>query len=217
METFKVGIIDDDHSKVTQLMIRFEDRNQNCEDSYKQYKLQPIEINASRSQEEIIHKIIAEKIDAMIIDYDLSSFSTSTNNGIKISKNILANFIEYPIFVITAYEDRLFKNEIFNAYQIFDFDKYLNDNNTANFVHSRLIEQILKLKRQKKEWEEELLALQIQAGKSVEVDSRILELDNLIEKSIDGKSSLPPKLREELSSNKLEELIEKVDKVLERD
>lgn len=42
----------------------------------------------------------------------------------------------------------------------------------------------------------------------------MIELDNRIERSIDGKSALPSKLKNDLYTNKLDELLKKADELL---
>ena len=176
-----------------------------------------IPIDVEQDCEQIIEEIITSHFDGIIIDYDFTSFAKTPNNGVKIAHQINKKISEYPLFILTAYEKQLFDNEMFDAYQIYNYDNYLNNVNATKEFHSRLIEQILKSRKQKHLWEVELKTLLKSAGTSLEVDSRILELDNKLEKSLDKECALDPKLKEDLSSSKLVELIEKIDKVLEKD
>ncbi len=50
---------------------------------------------------------------------------------------------------------------------------------------------------------------------SAAIDERILLLDSFIENSIDGTSTLPQKLKQELDdSNRIQSLIDKIDKII---
>ena len=158
--------------------------------------------------------LIENKCDAIIIDYNLSSYSTTIKNGIDIA-NIIQNTKElFPLFILTAYEDSLFRYEVFNAHQIYNSNNYLNNIEYRKEFHLRLIEQILMSRKQRQQWEDELKKLIPDAGKSVEIDAKILELDSNIENSIDKTCALNHKLKESISSNKLVELLHKVDEII---
>ena len=221
METLNIAILDDDKTKISRIKTKFVQQNdQNTEiynDNYTNYILNLIPIDVEQDCEQIIEEIITSHFDGIIIDYDFTSFAKTPNNGVKIAHQINKKISEYPLFILTAYEKQLFDNEMFDAYQIYNYDNYLNNVNATKEFHSRLIEQILKSRKQKHLWEVELKTLLKSAGTSLEVDSRILELDNKLEKSLDKECALDPKLKEDLSSSKLVELIEKIDKVLEKD
>lgn len=221
METLNIAILDDDKTKISRIKTKFVQQNdQNTEiynDNYANYILNLIPIDVEQDCEQIIEEIITSHFDGIIIDYDFTSFAKTPNNGVKIAHQINKKISEYPLFILTAYEKQLFDNEMFDAYQIYNYDNYLNNVNATKEFHSRLIEQILKSRKQKHLWEVELKTLLKSAGTSLEVDSRILELDNKLEKSLDKECALDPKLKEDLSSSKLVELIEKIDKVLEKD
>lgn len=221
METLNIAILDDDETKISRIKTKFIQQNdKNTEiynDNYSDYNLNLIPIDVEQSCEQIVEEIMANNFDGIIIDYDFTSFAKTPNNGVKIANQINKKVSEYPLFILTAYEKQLFDNELFDAYQIYNYDNYLNNINATREFHSRLIEQILKSRKQKHLWETELKSLLKKAGTSVEIDSRILELDNKLEKSLDKECALDSKLKEDLSSNKLVELLQKIDKVLEED
>lgn len=221
METLNIAILDDDETKISRIKTKFVQQNdKNTEiynDNYSNYILNLIPINVEQSCEQIVEEIITNNFDGIIIDYDFTSFAKTPNNGVKIANQINKKVEEYPLFILTAYEKQLFDNEMFDAYQIYNYDNYLNNVKATREFHSRLIEQILKSRKQKHLWDTELKSLLKKAGTSIEIDSRILELDNKLEKSLDKECALNPKLKEDLSSSKLVELMEKIDKVLEED
>lgn len=217
-EVLKIGVLDDDASKISQIMHNFKIRNKAEKAKYLNYELKLFELSPENTDEEIIDILVDNQIDGVIIDYDLSSFGLrGQNNGVNLAQKIKSRFCEYPIFILTAYEDRLFGNELFDAYQIYNFCRYITEDEEVIEFHSRLIEQILKSRKQIEQWEKELIEILPKRGQSVDVDSRILELDHKIEKSLDGETALPFKLKEDLSSNKLVELLNKVDDILKED
>ena len=163
METLNIAILDDDKTKISRIKTKFVQQNdQNTEiynDNYANYILNLIPIDVEQDCEQIIEEIITSHFDGIIIDYDFTSFAKTPNNGVKIAHQINKKISEYPLFILTAYEKQLFDNEMFDAYQIYNYDNYLNNVNATKEFHSRLIEQILKSRKQKHLWEVELKTL----------------------------------------------------------
>lgn len=219
-EMFKIGIIDDDSSKITQIMIRlmqgFSEATPEKREKYLNYELNPIEIDIKKDLQDMIKEVINLKIDCVLVDYKLSSYKNVNYTGIEFAKSLGQVLYEFPIFILTSYEDDLFSNEVFNAYQVFDLARYLKEPSERVELNYKIIEQILKWKKQKEQWEHELESLLPLAGTSEEIDSRLLELDSKLEKSINGDYALPEKIKRDLSTNKLNELLDKIDEILER-
>lgn len=221
METFNIAIMDDNKSKINNLEVLFMQQSdkttQIYDEKYSNYELQLCPINVEKSSNEVIEEITKYRFDAIIIDYDFTSFAKTSNNGIMIAKDIQKKFSEYPLFILTAYEDRLFKNEIFDAYQVYSYDNYINNASVAREFHSHIIEQILKSRKQLEIWETELKSL-LKIPKNdlnSEILSKIIELDSKIENSIDGISSIPLQTKKDLCSGNLVELLKKADSLLE--
>ena len=122
MEIFNIAILDDNKSKINTIEVLFMQQNDKStnlyDERYANYQLKLIPIDVEKSYDEIISEIIQNKFDAIIVDYDFSSFAKTTNNGVYAAKKIQEKFSEFPLFILTAYEERLFKNEVFDAYQI---------------------------------------------------------------------------------------------------
>ena len=221
METFNIAILDDSKSKIDTIKVLFMQHSDKAtdlyNDRYSNYNLRLLPISVEKSCDEIIDEITRTKFDAIIIDYQLDSFAKTTNNGIVIATKIKEKFSEYPLFILTAYEESLFKNEVFDAYQVYNYENYTNNLTATKEFHSHIIEQILKSRKQLDIWENELLSsLEIPDGKRTsDIVSRIIDLDSKIEKSIDGTSCLSEKTKSDLSSSKLDELLKQADKLLE--
>lgn len=221
METFNIAILDDSKSKIDTIKVLFMQQSDKAtdlyDDRYSNYNLQLLPISVEKSCDEIIEEITNIKFDAIIIDYQLDSFAKTSNNGIAIATQIKEKFSEYPLFILTAYEESLFKNEVFDAYQVYNYENYTNNLTATKEFHSHIIEQILKSRKQLEIWECELLSLlKIPEGKRTsDIVSRMIDLDSKIEKSIDGTSCLSTKAKIDLSTNKLDELLKHADKLLE--
>lgn len=218
MKVLKIGILDDDRSKVTQIMNCLikgvEGANKEKIAKYQEFKLEPIEIEIKDNISDLIDSVIENKVDCMIVDYKLSSFGVINFNGIQFAEELFNTLYDFPIFILTSYEDDLFFNEVYDAYKIFDFGRYLLEDSERIELNFKIIEQVCKARKQISLWEDELLALISKKGESEEIDSRIIELDTKIEKSLNGKLYFSKKKKLDWN-NKLEELITKLDKIIE--
>lgn len=218
-QKLRIGIVDDDPSKVTQIITRMimgiSEITPEKQDKYLHYELEPYEIKIKKDLKDMVDEVVNMKLDCVLVDYKLSSYEVVSYTGIEFAKLLDDTIYDFPIFVLTSYEDDLFKNEIFNAYQVFDFARYLDEKLERIELHFKIIEQILKTTKQKEQWEREVKRLLPLAGTSEEIDSRLLELDTKIERSINGTHALPDKIKRDLNENKINELLFKMDKILD--
>ncbi|GLC79908.1 response regulator [Lacrimispora brassicae] len=220
-QKFKIGILDDDSSKVTQIMSKLifgmADASPEKKLKYDNFEFEPYEIKVRSDIQSMINEVFEQKLDCILVDYKLSSYEIVDFTGIEFAKYLEDTLYDFPIFILTSYEDDLFANEIYNAYQVFDFDRYLSEPSERIELNFKIVEQILKSIKQKEQWEYEIAQLLPLAGTSQEIDSRIMELDTKLEKSINGKYSIPEKVKKDLSTNKLNELLAKLDKILDKE
>lgn len=219
MIELKIGIIDDDCSKITMIMTQLLCINNYPEGEkkkkYENFTFIPIAIDLKNTLEEMLEEIIEKKVDALLIDYKLSSQKNVSYTGVSLAKEIENTMEGFPIFILTAYEDDLYTQEVFNAYQIVDASDYFNNDNKTLEINMKIIEQILKHKKEFEIWEEELKSLLSRKGESAEIDSKILELNRKLEGSINKKGLLPEKIIKELSSEKIDEFILKINKIID--
>ena len=146
MKVIKVGIIDDDGSKVTQMMAYLlygmKDASKQKADRYSNVRFEVLEIPLSADMNDIAEYIIDEKIDALLIDYNLASYATVPYTGVQLARYIQERFMEFPLFILTSYEDELYEQEVFDVYQIFDFERYLSEPQERVELHYKLIQQV---------------------------------------------------------------------------
>lgn len=220
---YRIGIIDDDDSKITQLLfyldMGWEDNSGSLiKEKYKNVKLVPEEIPLESTIDEMVDKISSGTFDALIIDFKLSSKKNISYSGISLAQAIDRKLREYPIFILTSYQDDLYSKECFDVYQVFDFERYIKDIDERIEINSKIVEQIKKYKTTLNKWKEELASLILLAGTNATIDDRILELDSLIENSLDGTSALPLQVKKALSdSMRIQTIIDKIDKVIKEE
>lgn len=220
---YSVGIIDDDKTKITQLIAYLQngwndDEGKLLNEKYADVILAPIVLDLQNDIQSMINIIVHEKLDALIIDFKLSSQANISYNGVTLAQKIDKRLAGYPIFILTSYEDDLYNSENFDAYQVFDFARYISEPKERIEINSKIVQQIKKYYTTIESWRAELNSLIPKAGKSAEIDSRIIELDSLLERSIDGSSALPKSTKVQLiNTNKIQELIDKIDKLISGD
>jgi len=218
-EKLKIGILDDDESKVTQIMCKLDEGFINAEpgkvNKYSKFELMPFELTVEENIEDVTKKIIELNLDCVLVDYKLSSYETVDYTGVEVVKHLLEVLFDFPVFILTSHEDDLFNKEIFNAYQVFDFARYIGEKNERIELNSKIIEQILKYRNQQDAWKKEIKKLIPVAGRSSEIDERIFELDPYLERSIDGHSRIPDKIKRELSNDKMSQLLFKLDELID--
>ena len=98
---------------------------------------------------------------------------------------------------------------------MYNFERYMNDEQERIEINIKIVEQYIKRKRQIDEWKSQLEELLPQQGESKEIDAKILDLDSKIEMSLDGEHAIPKDLKEKLSGSNFEMLMSKLDTLLQ--
>lgn len=219
-EQYRIGIIDDDPSKITQMitMIRLccdDEDGQPLKEKYASYELNPVELALAETTDDMVERIIEAGVDAVIIDYKLSSQQSISYSGVSLAKELNLRLWGFPIFVLTTYQDDLFDHELFDSYLVFDFDRYIGDDKERIEFNSKLIEQIKKYRIEMANCKAELESLLPKAGESASIDARILELDSQLERSIYGNAAISLPIKKDFTAEKINELISKIDSLIE--
>ena len=115
---YRIGIIDDDPSKITQMitMIRLccnDEDGQPLKEKYVSYELNPVELTLAETVDDMIECIIEARVDAVIIDYKLSSQQPISYSGVFLAKELSLQLWGFPIFVLTTYQVDLFEHDLF--------------------------------------------------------------------------------------------------------
>lgn len=219
-EQYRIGIIDDDPSKITQMitMLRLccdDEDGQPLKEKYASYELQPVELALAETTDDMVERVLEAGVDAVIIDYKLSSQQSISYSGVSLAKALNLRLWGFPIFVLTTYQDDLFDHELFDSYLVFDFDRYIGDDQERIEFNSKLIEQIKKYRIEMENCKSELEGLLLRAGESASIDARILELDSQLERSIYGNAAISLPIKKDFTAEKINELISKIDSLIE--
>lgn len=218
----KVGIIDDDETKRTQIMSLLRDgiegKSAEVVDKYSSFELVPEELDIQPDVDDIIDEIIERDIDVLLVDYQLSSYNSNVSfTGVRIAEEIESKYLDFPTFVLTSFEDELYKQELFDPCKVFDVDRYMHDDNERSELNKKLIEQYLKRGKKIENAKAELNKLLKDEGTSQKIDNRILELDEFLERSLDGEKFITKEQKKRISDDRFDEMISLLRKIVEEE
>lgn len=178
------------------------------------------------SLEGMIEKILDIAPDAVIVDFMLNEIKEMVHynvpyNGVELIEALLAMRQDYPCFVMTSFDDDAIKS-IADVNKVYIKDilhgKEKETNAKANFLE-RIESQISHYKTRITTAEkrlEELIDLRKSGKATMDDEKEIIDLDDYLEKSLDKKSSIPEEYKALSNTKKLEEILTKVDELLEK-
>lgn len=177
-----------------------------------------------KTEDEMIQAIDDERPDAIVIDHKLNEMKIDIKYNVSFNGTEIANLYqkihpEFPLFIMTAYDD-----------DAISVSKDVNVVYRKSILHSspeeervgfsiRIVEQISKYKKRLQDSQRELTELlqkREKNGLTLTEQDELVRLDSFLEKSLDSYTSLPDDLKTSQSLLILSDLIEKVDKVLEK-
>lgn len=226
-EKIRVGIIDDNAEKIVNITTNLvkdvdsilEDNNsisQDKKNQYEKYEITPIEVKLVANMDKMLQEIIDKNINILIIDYKLNSLSNISFSGVDLAKKVNDTMIDFPVFLLTSFEEDLYNKEIFNSYQVFDYSRYMSESNETLELNYKIIKQVLIYRKQIESWESRLLELIKHAGISSDVDDEIMELDRKLSSSIFGNKILSNRTKKIVCSDKMNELLDKLEEIIKQ-
>lgn len=232
MKTLNISIIDDDSLRPMLIKMNLEyyidsldSKSSDFHHYFNGYNIEHIPLREQLS--EMTDAVLEANPDCVLIDYRLNSEELVDYDGVELAESILGVLRNIPLFVLTAYEDDLFRSSTFSTYQVYDVEKMFvngqpcDDASKSNTAHNELLKKIVKqainYRHNLSSLTEELKSLleKNQQERTAADNSRILEIDSFLEHSLDSQHALPAITRQELTSNDFEKLINKIDALLE--
>lgn len=190
-------------------------------------ELQPITQLPLADKEEMIDCIIKLAPDALISDFRLNEMKTDIDynvpyNGVDLVEEFQSIRNYFPCFVLTALDDEAVnQSDDVNIVYVKNI-LYRKDEGEgkakAQFL-DRVISQIEHYKKRIENSKNELMELVKvrEAGEAdIEIENRIIILDDFLEKSIDARSSIPSEFKTLSNSTRLDNILNKVDTLLNK-
>lgn len=188
-------------------------------------KLEVITMYPLADLNEMIESIIKLAPDAVISDFRLNELKTDIKynvpyNGVELVEEFESIRNHFPCFVLTALDDEAVNNS--NDVNIVYVKNilYTKEEVTAKAKFlDRVVSQIEhynnRIENSKRELND-LIEVR-KAGKAdYQIENRIIELDNFLEKSIDAKNIIPSDFKTLSNSNRLDGILNKVDTLLNK-
>ena len=207
MDNYKVAIIDDSKEKLELLSNYFE----LAEPAFDVVEL--VLDNSSWTKEKIIEKLQEERIDAVIVDYQLRSTDNGINyNGDKVISELTYEFRNLPIIMISEVKDEALNSDI-NVFQFIERRDFIE---CKDVYLARIHKLITNNRKVQDEYENEVIRLLGKGNLSDDERAKLFKLDNFLEETSLYQSRLPHYYKDRRINDKLEEYITSLDSIIER-
>lgn len=188
-------------------------------------ELKPLTSFPLASKDEMIEHIIKLAPDALVVDFRLNEMKNDIKynvpyNGVDLVEEYQSIRNNFPCFVLTALDDEAVnQSEDVNIVYIKNILYNKEEGNAKAKFLDRVLGQMEHFKSRIENAKIELAELVSlrKAGKAdINIESKIIELDDFLEKSIDAKNSMPSEFKTLSNSNRLDSILNKVDELLKK-
>jgi vacuolar-type H+-ATPase subunit I/STV1 len=168
------------------------------------------------SLDEMLTTVFENGAAALVVDYDLSEEAPTIHySGTDIVEGILAQRPDFPVFILTSYDEQALENGddvniVYEKKEMYDKNvKFLQKINTQIVNYNRRLDQ-------KEDRILELNKLREQRDLTLDEENELIELDSYIEEALNKKDALPNALKTISNEMKLVSLLSKVDILLKK-
>lgn len=177
-------------------------------------KFEVVAIKPKANINDTVSMIFENFVDAVVADFRLSEEDPTVHyNGSDLIKEVINIRDDFPVFILTSFED----DAVDQGFDVNIVYEKVDVQESSKFF-DKVILQIKKYKAKIESAELRILELTEKRKNDPLTNSEeqeLLELDSLIEKSLDKQSKMPVDLKATTNSERLEELLNKADKIIE--
>lgn len=215
---YKILFIDEEKSTL-------EDFEEFVEDFPSKVELIPLTSFPNATLDEMIEYIIMLAPDALVVDFRLNEMKNDIKynvpyNGVELVQEFQSIRNDFPCFVLTALDDEAInQSEDVNIVYIKNILYNKEEGNAKAKFLDRVLGQIEHYKSRIENAKIELAQLVSirQSGQAdIDIEKKIIELDDFLEKSIDAKNSIPSEFKTLSNSSRLDSILNKVDELLNK-
>lgn len=216
---YRLLYIDEDQEQIENFLNYIEDTNNN--NIFEVITLLPL-----GDKEEMIERIIKINPDVIVSDFLLNENVGALGynvpyNGVELVEDFLSIRNKFPCFVLTAKDKEAVSDseDVNLVYTKSLMTTEINDTKAKAKFPDRLIKQIEHYKSRIKNAENELAELikaRNEGNVNFDIERRIIELDDFLEKSIDSQNVIPSEFKSFSNSEKLDRMLGKVDELLKK-
>lgn len=188
-------------------------------------ELKPLTSLPLATKEEMIEYIIKLAPDALVTDFRLNEMKSDIKynipyNGVDLVEEFQSIRNHFPCFVLTALDDEAVnQSDDVNIVYIKNILYNKEEGNAKAKFLDRVLGQIehykSRIENAKKELSE-LVNLRREGKADINIENKIIELDDFLEKSIDANNSIPLEFKTLSNSKRLDSILNKVDEILKK-
>lgn len=215
---YKILFIDEEKSTL-------EDFEEFVEEFPSKVELVPFTSFPYATLDEMIEYIIMMAPDALVVDFRLNEMKNDIKynvpyNGVDLVQEFQSIRNDFPCFVLTALDDEAInQSEDVNIVYIKNILYNKEEGNAKAKFLDRVLGQIEHYKSRIENAKIELAKLVSirQSGQAdIDIEKKIIELDDFLEKSIDAQNSIPSEFKTLSNSSRLDSILNKVDELLNK-
>tara|TARA_B100000965_G_scaffold154935_2_gene128945 strand:+ start:16233 stop:16880 length:648 start_codon:yes stop_codon:yes gene_type:complete len=196
---YKIGYVDEDESDISRFYHKF----------IKKYdeRYQIIEFTPKPSLDELIEEIINSDLDVLVVDFQLNEYKNLGYKGHSVVERIKELRFGFPCVLLTSYPVDAIENSL-DTYIVYDKDvAFGNEEKSKDLFELQIKQSIEHYKKGLKSAEEEFARLSRLDDLTLKQEERLIELDDILESSIDNKHKLPSHLKKSKHIKNVESLV----------
>ena len=200
---YKIGYVDENNHDINLFLQQFSDY----------FEIETLKPESTTTIEDVISWIMEFQLDLIVVDFDLKEGLVIDFCGNDILEKLDEHYLNFPMFMLTSHEERAIDESDASIDDVI----YSKDNvseNTTIFVR-RFENKISKYKSEISKAKTRHEELAQKSELTLEEEGEFLLLDDFIEQSYGKKGVLPKNLKSTESLEKLSELVDKADKILQ--
>lgn len=201
---YKIGYVDENDDDITLFLQYFSDY----------FTIKILKLDSTSTIKEVISWVLDSQLDLIIVDFDLKEKLEIDFFGSDILKELNEHYLNFPMFMLTSHEVKAI-NESDASIDDVIYSKNEVYKNIDIFV-IRFNNKIFKYKSEISKAQKRHEELAQKPDLNFEEEDEFLKLDDFIENVYDKKSSTPKVMKNTKSLEKLNELVDKADKILQK-
>ncbi|CAI1101858.1 Uncharacterised protein [Serratia quinivorans] len=206
MHRFRMGYLDEDDSDIARFY-----------DFIKKFNIYEfIDFKPKPSVEELIDEITSSNLDILVIDFQINEYVNINYNGVKVFELLRSKRKNFPCIILTSFADDAI-SESFDTHIVYSksipFGCDTEDKKLFELKIRKSIEHyVSELQNASNEFTE-LTSLN---NLTLEQESRLIELDDFLESSLNNDVKLPKHLKTSQHVGNIKELITRAEAILEK-
>ena len=201
---YKIGYVDENNHDINLFLQQFSDY----------FEIETLKPESTTTIEDVISWIMEFQLDLIVVDFDLKEGLVIDFCGNDILEKLDEHYLNFPMFMLTFHEEKAIDGSDASIDDVI-YSKYDVSENITLFVR-RFNNKIFKYKSEISKAQKRHEELAQKSELTFEEEDEFLNLDDFIEKVCGKKGSMLKVMKNTQSLEKLNELVDKADKILQK-